>query len=506
MPDLIVMGAGIAGVPAAYELKRRLGADARITVVSDRDYFQFVPSNPALAVGWRIEADIVIPMKPYLEAHGIGFVHGAVTTIDADRSRIMVDKTQELSYDAIIIACGAVPRWHEVPGLAALHSVLTLEQALETRQAYEQFVRRPGPMVIGAAPGAAILGSVYEYAFLVDADLRRRGIRRRAPITVITPEPYQGHLGIGGSALQEPLTRALTAHDIQWIGSAETVDVTDERIRITRHRDDGSTNGEDIRYVFGVYWPRFGGIPAVAASALPTDAHGLLKVDHYLRSERYEKVFATGICITPSRASSTPVEVGLPQTVDAIQEEVHIACHNLVAGLHGRPLQRANEEHRRRVMEGGQDHAAYLSALRVPVGDITELKQGRWVYEAKKEFENRFLNMVMFGFEHGSPVAALIRTIRSVSGTGPGATRPRGKQLVLELDQSIYAEVVAMASVLSQSPSSLASTLLTAAVQDAKTCLTEVERAEMHRLMQDSMITALQREEEERLQFEGGAP
>jgi sulfide:quinone oxidoreductase len=46
--DIIVIGAGIAGVPAAYELKQWLGSTARITVVSDRKYFHFVPSNPSL--------------------------------------------------------------------------------------------------------------------------------------------------------------------------------------------------------------------------------------------------------------------------------------------------------------------------------------------------------------------------------------------------------------------------------------------------------------------------
>lgn len=505
MQDIIVVGAGIAGVPAAYEIKRQLGSAARITVVSDREYFHFVPSNPALAVGWRVESDIALPIQPYLEGRGIGFVHGSVTAIDADHSHIVVGGTQELSYDSIMIACGAVPRWREIPGLTKLRSVLDLEQALATREAYGRFVSRPGPIVIGAAPGASILGSVYEYAFLVDADLRRRGIRRRAPITIITPEPYLGHLWIGGSAMRESLAHALAAHDIQWIGNAETIGAAENAIQVARHTDDGSIKEEPIPYVFGVYWPRFGGIPAVTDSAFPTDAHGLLKIDQYLRSERYENVFAAGLCIASSHASPTPVEVGLPQTVDAIQEEVRVAGHNLVASLRGQPLRSITIERAQRVTGTGQDHAAYMSALRVPVEDITGLKQGRWVYEAKKEFESHFLNMVMFGFEHSSPVAALIRTIRSAPGTESRALRHRGRQLVLELDHSIYAEIGAIASVFSQNPSSFASGLLAAAIQNAKTCLTTTERTEMQRRVQETMITALQKEEEERLQFEGGA-
>lgn len=506
MQDIIVVGAGIAGIPAAYRLKRRLGATARITVVSDRAYFHFVPSNPALAVGWRVESDIALPIKTHLEGHGIHLVHGSVTAIDADRSRIMVGGTQELSYDALMIACGAAPRWQEIPGMATLHSVLDLEQAMATRKAYKRFVSRPGPIVIGAVPGASILGSVYEYAFLVAADLRRRGIRRRAPITIITPEPYPGHLGIDGSVLRESLTDALAAHAIQWIGNAETIGVTADTIQVARHTDGESTRNESIPYLFGVYWPRLGGIPAISDSVLPTDAHGLLKVDEYLRSERYGNVFAAGICIAPSQAFPTPVEVGLPQTVEVIQEDVRIACHNLVASVGGQPLQSVTIERAQRACGTGQGHAAYMSALRVPVGNITGLKQSRWVYEAKKELENHFLNMVMFGFEQGSPVAAVIRTIRSDLETGPGVIGLRGRQLVLELDQGVSAEVDAMATVLSQHSSSFASRLLAAAIQEAKSCLTATERAEVQRQVHEVMIGALRKEEEEQLQFEGGAP
>ena len=38
------------------------------------DYFQFVPSNPWLAVGWRDREAITFPIRPYLEKKGIDFV------------------------------------------------------------------------------------------------------------------------------------------------------------------------------------------------------------------------------------------------------------------------------------------------------------------------------------------------------------------------------------------------------------------------------------------------
>mgnify|MGYP000222795167 CR=1 FL=1 len=53
MAHIVVIGAGIGGMPAAYELRGKLSTQHRVTVISAVDYFQFVPSNPWVAVGWR---------------------------------------------------------------------------------------------------------------------------------------------------------------------------------------------------------------------------------------------------------------------------------------------------------------------------------------------------------------------------------------------------------------------------------------------------------------------
>ncbi|HHN67280.1 MAG TPA: NAD(P)/FAD-dependent oxidoreductase, partial [Thermopetrobacter sp.] len=53
MAHIVVMGSGIGGIPAAYELKDVIGSGDRITVINNRPYFQFTPSNPWAAVGWR---------------------------------------------------------------------------------------------------------------------------------------------------------------------------------------------------------------------------------------------------------------------------------------------------------------------------------------------------------------------------------------------------------------------------------------------------------------------
>ena len=53
MAHIVILGAGTGGMPAAYEIRATLDKSHRITVVNALDYFQFVPSNPWVAVGWR---------------------------------------------------------------------------------------------------------------------------------------------------------------------------------------------------------------------------------------------------------------------------------------------------------------------------------------------------------------------------------------------------------------------------------------------------------------------
>ena len=74
MAHIIILGAGTGGMPCAYELREELGKEHDITVINEQDYFQFVPSNPWIAVGWRERSDITFDIAPHLERKNIKFI------------------------------------------------------------------------------------------------------------------------------------------------------------------------------------------------------------------------------------------------------------------------------------------------------------------------------------------------------------------------------------------------------------------------------------------------
>ena len=116
MAHIIILGAGIGGMPAAYEMRAMLPKEHRITVVSAVDYFQFTPSNPWVAVGWRDRESITLPIAPLLEKKGIAFVGKPVTLIDAAASRLTLEGGDTLDYDYLVITTGPKLSFDEVPG------------------------------------------------------------------------------------------------------------------------------------------------------------------------------------------------------------------------------------------------------------------------------------------------------------------------------------------------------------------------------------------------------
>ena len=150
---------------------------------------------------------------------------------------------------------------------------------MEAYHAYQRFIDNPGPIVIAAAPNASILGPLYEFAFLVDADLRQRELRDRASITVVTPEPYVGHLGLGlKSDTRQLLEGALRASGIEAICNAKTEQVEAGRAYFSEVSPQSRAETKHVLpFDFGVYWPAFRGIAALRqSSAGLIDARGFV--------------------------------------------------------------------------------------------------------------------------------------------------------------------------------------------------------------------------------------
>ena len=402
MANIVVLGAGIAGMPAAYELRAKLGRDHRITVVSAVDYFQFVPSNPWLAVGWRERDAITLPIRPCLERKGIDFIDQPVVKIDAAGNSLQLQDGSTLAYDYLVITTGPKLSFDEVPGSGPdghTQSVCTVDHAQRTLAHYRQFLDDPGPAIVGAMPGASCFGPAYEFAFILNTDLRRRRKRTRVPMTYVTSEPYIGHLGLGGVGDSKSILESeLRNNDVKWITNAKVTKVEAGRMFVTELDDAGAVKKEhELPFKFSMMLPAFKGMDPVAAVPELCNPRGFVLIDEFQRSKTYRNIFSAGVCVAIPPVEVTPVPTGAPKTGYMIETMVTAIVQNIAADIAGLPATTKATWNAICLADMGDTGAAFVALPQIPPRNVNWFKKGKWVHLAKIAFEKYFMRRIRTG-------------------------------------------------------------------------------------------------------------
>jgi sulfide:quinone oxidoreductase len=390
------MGAGTGGMPAAYELRAELDRSHKITVVSTLDYFQFVPSNPWVAVGWRDREAITMPIRPALERKGIDFIAQRVTRIDAEASALELLDGSRLAYDYLVITTGPKLAFEEVPGAgpdANTHSICTIDHAEKTWADYQKFLEDPGPAIIGAMPGASCFGPAYEFAFIFNRDLRRRRKRNKVPLTFITSEPYIGHMGLGGVGDSKSLLESeLRNNDIKWITNAKVTKVEPGKMFVSELDDTGALKKEhELPFKFSMMLPSFKGVEPVAAVEGLCNPRGFVIIDEHQRSKKYRNIYSAGVCVAIPPVEVTPVATGAPKTGYMIETMVTALVHNIADDLAGREASATATWNAICLADMGDTGAAFVALPQIPPRNVNWFKKGKWVHVAKIAFEKYFM-------------------------------------------------------------------------------------------------------------------
>ena len=300
MAHIVIMGAGIGGMPTAYEMQEKARKEDQVTVISIGENFEFTPSNPWMGVKWRERKDTAFPVRSYLERKGISFISTGVKRVHPEKNQLELNDGQSVAYDYLVIATGPKLAFDEIEGLGPhggfTYSVCNVDHAMKSHDAWGDFTKNPGPIVVGAVQGASCFGPAYEYAFIMDTDLRRRKIRNKVPMTFVTAEPYIGHLGLGGVGDSKGiLESAMRDHDIKWICNAKTTKVEAGKMYVTEHDDMGvEKRKHELPFAYSMMLPAFKGVDAVFGIEGLTQARGFILVDKHQRNPKYKNIFAVG--------------------------------------------------------------------------------------------------------------------------------------------------------------------------------------------------------------------
>lgn len=397
MSSIVVIGAGLAGMSAAYELREFLGKGHAITVIGDGDRFSFTPSNPWVAVGWRKPGEITLKAGEHLARKGIVFRDDGVCRIDADAHRIHTGSGEAIDYDYLLICTGPKLAFDEVPGSGPhgghTQSVCTTPHALRAWDAYQEFLKTPGPIVVGAMAGASCFGPAYEFAMILDADLRKRKLRDKVPMTFVTSEPYIGHMGLGGVGDSKGMMESeMRQRHIKWITNAKVADVQAGEMHVVEHDDSGQPVKEHaLPFAYSMMLPAFRGVDAVAAVENLCNPRGFVLVDSHQRSPKYPRIFAAGVCVAIPPVEVTPIPTGAPKTGFMIESMVTTIVRNIAAELKGEPAIFEGTWNAVCLADMGDTGMAFVALPQIPPRNVTWTKSGKWVHLAKVAFEKYFL-------------------------------------------------------------------------------------------------------------------
>ncbi len=403
MAHIVVLGAGIGGMPGAYELREVLGKEHEITVVNANEFFQFTPSNPWLAVGWRTREAITLDLGPLLKKHGINFIAGWVEKIDATANKLILKNGQEVGYDYLIIATGPRLAFEEVPGSGPVggftQSVCTVDHAEKSYDDFQKLLADPGPVVVGAVQFASCFGPAYEYAAILDTALRKQQVRDKIPMTFVTSEPYIGHLGLGGVGD----SRGLLEHEfrnrhIKWITNAKITKVEDGKVFADELNDKGEVvKQHELPFKHAMLLPGFKGVDPVAGVEGLCNPRGFVIVDEHQRSPKYPNIYSAGVCIAIPPVEATPVPTGAPKTGYMIESMVTAIVRNIKAELTGYPVASKATWNAFCLADLGDTGAAFVALPQIPPRNVTWFKKGKWVHYAKIAFEKYFMHKMRTG-------------------------------------------------------------------------------------------------------------
>jgi sulfide:quinone oxidoreductase len=427
MAHIVIMGAGLGGTIMAYEMKDELGPNDKLTVITKDPTYHFVPSNPWVAVNWRSRKDVQVDLRPVFAKKGIDFKPVPAKKVNPESNTVDLEDGTSVSYDHLIIATGPELAFDEIEGLGPdgfTQSVCHVDHAEKAGEAFEEFCRNPGPIIVGAAQGASCFGPAYEFTFILETELRRRKIRDKVPMTFVTAEPYIGHLGLDGVGDTKGLLESeMRSHHIKWMTSSRIKKVEEGKMTVEEIADDGSVKAtKELPFKYAMILPAFRGIPAVRGIEGLSNPRGFTIVDNHQRNPKYKNIWSVGVCVAIPPMAQTPVPCGVPKTGFMIESMVTATAKNIHQVLNGKEPDHEGTWNAVCLADFGDSGVAFVAQPQIPPRNVNWSSSGKWVHAAKIGFEKYFLRKMRTGtsetFYEKTIMAALgINKLREVKHT-----------------------------------------------------------------------------------------
>jgi len=334
MQNVLVVGGGVGGTLSANLISRKLRRqidrhEASVTVIDERGEHTYQPGFMYIAMGNERPERLTRKERSLLDDR-VKLEVGTVVKVDEEQSRVELADGTHLPYDQLVLASGSriVPEEIEHFDTEA-HHFYGPEAAQKLRKALDAFTG--GRIVIGIAgmpykcPPAPL-----EVAFLIEHELRQRGLREKSELHYCSP--------IGRAFTIESVSEMATpilaekGIELHTFFNVETIDPDKKVVN--------SLEGEELPYDLLILVPPHRGAKFLVDSGL-APASGWLPTDHHtLQVGGRENIYALG----------DTTDLPLSKAGSTAHFEAPVVAERVAAAVQGREPEGKHADYEGKVM------------------------------------------------------------------------------------------------------------------------------------------------------------
>ena len=327
-PKIVVIGGGSAGISLISSLKKRIN-HASITVIEPSDYHYYQPAWTLVGGGLFNIKKTRKPMRTVIPT-GVEWYKARVYRVIPDKKYVMTEIGEKITYDFLIVTCGLVLRWDDIPGLEetlgrnGVTSNYRFDLAEYTwhlvkglRQGKVIFSQPPMPIKCAGAPQKALYLSCDHWL--------RIGVLKNIDVSFC----LAGQVVFGVAKYVPPLKEYLKKYHTKVNFGHNLIRVDGERRLATFAVSHENGTSDEIELPFDILHV----VPPQAAPAFIkesglSDQAGWCEVDKYtLQHNRWPDIFSAGDC------TSTPNA----KTAAAVRKQVVVVADNIAALIRNSP-------------------------------------------------------------------------------------------------------------------------------------------------------------------------
>ncbi|AOS83732.1 oxidoreductase [Chlorobaculum limnaeum] len=393
---IVVLGAGTAGTIVSNNLRRHLPKDWEITVIDRDDEHIYQPGLLFVPFGIQKSSTLVKSRKKYISP-GVNFVMDEITGIDPDK-RTVKTKNHTFTYDFLVIStgCRIVPEENDGLMDAWGKNAFTFydkDAADQLRLRLKEFDGGKLVMNIAELPFKCPVAPI-EFVFMADWFLKKKGIRHKSEIELVTPLPM---------AFTKPKAAAVFTESAR----VKNIKITTS---FELNRVDGkekyieSVQGDKVKYDTLVIVPTTIGDPVISDSGMD-DGIGFVPTHHNtLKALKHDRVYVIG------DATNVPTS----KAGSVAHYEADVVVFNIMAEIYGAKPEEIYDGHSTCFIVYSKGTSSLIDfnykieplpgKFPMPkLGPFTLLKETKANWYGKLAFEPLYWNVLLDGKHLGMP-------------------------------------------------------------------------------------------------------